>query len=81
MLDMPRQSRAKLVSPKMEPETKQVLETLEEPSVPEQKEESILTEVDNEIECPRCDDIMELSSSFDKLVYTCENCSIILRCV
>jgi hypothetical protein len=35
----------------MEPEN-QALETLEESSPPEQKEEPVLTELDNEIECP-----------------------------
>ena len=39
------------------------------------------SELDIEIECPRCADIMILSSGFDKLVYSCENCSFLLRCV
>jgi hypothetical protein len=30
--------------------------------------------IDNEIECPRCHGYMELQSSIDKLVYSCENC-------
>ena len=57
----------------MEPET-QVLEVIEE-SLQEQKEESVLSELDMEIECPRCNDIMELQSNFDELVYTCESCN------
>ena len=61
---MPRQSRTKLVPPKTEPE-KQALETLEEAIPPEQKEQPVLTELDNEIECPRCHEFMELHSSFD----------------
>ena len=65
---MSRQSRTKLVPPKTEPEN-QVLETIEESSLPEQKEEPVLTELDMEIECPRCNEIMELHSKFDKLVY------------
>jgi hypothetical protein len=60
---LPRQSRAKLVPPKTEPE-KQALETLEA-SLPEQKEQSVLTELDNKIECPRCKETMELQSNFD----------------
>ena len=80
MLDMPRQSRTKLVPLKTEPE-KQVLDTLEEVSLPEQEKEPILTELDNEIECPRCHEFMELQSSFDKLVYSCGNCSFLLKCV
>jgi Zn finger protein HypA/HybF involved in hydrogenase expression len=79
-VDVPRQSRAKLVLPKTEPE-KQALETLKEASLSEQKEEPVLTELDNEIECPRCHEFMELQSSFDKLMYTCEYCSFLLKCV
>jgi hypothetical protein len=77
---MPRQSRAKLVPPKTEPE-KRALEILEEASLPEQKEQTVLTELDNEIECPRCNETMELCSNFDRLLYSCESCSFLLRCV
>jgi uncharacterized protein (DUF983 family) len=77
---MSRQSRTKLVPPKIEPET-QVLEVIEESSPQEQKEEPVLPELDMEIECPRCNDIMELHSNFDKLVYMCESCSFLLGCV
>jgi hypothetical protein len=77
---MPRQSRAKLLPPKMEPEN-QALETFEEASLPEQKEQSVLTELDNEIECPRCNETMELCSNFDRLLYSCESCSFLLKCV
>jgi hypothetical protein len=77
---MPRQSRAKLVPPKTEPE-KQALETLEETNLPEQKEQPVLTELDNEIECPRCNETMELQSNFDKLMYSCDSCSFLLKCV
>lgn len=77
---MSKHSRTKLVPPKAEPE-KQALETLEEPSVLEQKEEPVLTELDNEIECPRCHEYMQLHSSFDKLMYSCDNCSFLLKCV
>ena len=34
-----------------------------------QIKEPVLTELDNEIECPRCHEVMELQSSFDKLMY------------
>ena len=63
-----------------EPEINRVLETMEV-SVPEQKEEPELPELDMEIECPRCNDIVNLSLNFDRLVYTCENCSFLLKCV
>ena len=78
---MSKHGRTKLVPPKTEPEKIQALKTIEESNVPEQKEEPVITELDNEIECPRCNDIMELCSSFDKLVYSCESCSFILKCV
>jgi hypothetical protein len=77
---MSRHSRTKLVAPKMEPEN-QAVEIPEESGVPEQKEEPAITELDNEIECPRCSDLMELCSSFDKLVYSCDSCSFLLKCV
>ena len=77
---MPRQSRAKLVPPKTEPE-KQALEILEEANSTEQKEQPVLTELDIEIECPRCNETMELHSSFDKIMYTCDSCSFLLKCV
>jgi hypothetical protein len=80
MLNMPKQSRTRLVPPKTEREV-QSLETLEESNLLEQEEEPVLTELDNEIECPRCHEIMQLRSSFDKLVYSCESCSFLLRCV
>ena len=77
---MSRYGRTKLVPLKTEPKN-QVLETLEEPNPAEQKEEPELTELDTEIQCPRCNEIMELHSNFDKLVYAYENCSFLLRCV
>ena len=46
---------------KTEPEN-QVLETIEESNPPEQKEEPELTELDTEIQCPRCNQIMEFHS-------------------
>jgi phage FluMu protein Com len=77
---MTRHGRTKLVPPKQEPKN-QALETLEESNPAELKEESVLTELDNEIECPRCNEIMELNSKFDALVYFCDSCSFLLKCV
>ena len=75
---MPRPSGTKLVP--LHPEAKnQVLEPIEESSLPEQKEDFVLPELDMEIECPRCNEIMELCSSFNELVYSCESCSFLLR--
>jgi hypothetical protein len=77
---MTRHGRTKLVPPKPEPKN-HALETLQEPSVPELREEEVLTELDMEMECPRCHEIMDLQSSFDKLMYSCEGCSFLLKCV
>ena len=77
---MPRQSRTKLVPPKTEPEN-QALQILEESSVPKQREEPMLSELDMEIQCPKCNETMELCSSFDKLAYSCEYCHFSLECV
>ena len=57
---MPKHSRTKLVPPKTKPEH-QFLETIEESSLPEQKEEPV-TVLDNEIECPPMTDAMRLWS-------------------
>ena len=77
---MSRHNSTKLVPPKLEPKN-QELEPVNEFGLQEQQEESVPIELNNEIECPRCNDIMELCSSFDKLVYNCESCSFLLKCV
>lgn len=76
---MPIHSRTRLAPLKTEPEN-QDLETIEESSL-EQKDEPVLTELDLEVECPRCHEFMELHSNFDELVYSCESCNILLECV
>lgn len=76
---MSKHSRTKLVPPKTKPEH-QFLETIEESSLPEQKEEPV-TVLDNEIECPRCNEIMELYSRFYELAYSCDSCSFLLKCI
>jgi hypothetical protein len=35
-------------------------------------------EIETEIDCPRCYDIMTLSYDFDKLCYFCEECNLSL---
>jgi len=60
---------------------KQILETKEEPRLEQQEENPMLSELDTEIECPRCNEIIELHSKFDELVYLCDNCSFLLKCV
>jgi len=37
---------------------------------------SIMDNLENEIECPRCHDIMTLCSHFDYLYYICEECHL-----
>jgi ribosomal protein S27AE len=36
-------------------------------------------EIEHEIECPRCHDIMMLSSEFDRLCYVCGVCNLSLQ--
>jgi hypothetical protein len=45
------------------------LQTEKEPTIPD---------IEQEIECPRCNDIMALSSDFDRLYYFCEECNLSL---
>jgi phage FluMu protein Com len=79
---MSKHGRTKLVPQSTSPPKKQSLQVIEESNPPEQKEEEpVSTELDMEIQCPRCNEIMELCSSFDKLVYSCESCSFLLKCV
>jgi hypothetical protein len=41
-------------------------------------EDAVLPNMRQEIECPRCSDIMTLSSDFDKLLYFCKECELSL---
>jgi hypothetical protein len=43
-----------------------------------ENEDQITKNIDQEIECPRCYDIMTLSSDFDKLGYICQECDLLL---
>jgi phage FluMu protein Com len=58
----------------------QTLESLEEVSHQNQTEQP-KSELDIEMECPRCNEVMELHSNFDELLYSCESCSFLLKCV
>ena len=44
-----------------------------------QKPETLISQLDIEIECPRCNEILELYSDFDRLYYFCESCSLHLK--
>ena len=78
MSSMTKYTRAELVLLEVRQE-EQSLETMGV-NQPEQSELP-MSELDIEVQCPRCNDIMELCSSFDKLMYSCESCNFLLRCV
>ena len=42
------------------------------------QEKPVREDIENEIECPRCYDMMTLCSDFDNLYYLCENCEFCL---
>jgi hypothetical protein len=41
--------------------------------------ETLISQLDIEIECPRCREIIDLCSDFDRLYYFCESCTLRLR--
>jgi len=43
-----------------------------------QREKKTLQDLEQEIECPRCYDIMSLSSDFNGLCYFCQECNLSL---
>jgi len=43
-----------------------------------EEQESPVSFLEEEIECPRCHDSMMLCSDFDNLYYTCEECDFCL---
>jgi hypothetical protein len=56
-----------LVSPEIELDLQEV-----------EEEDKTTNDIEQEIECPRCHDIMTLSSDFDKLLYVCQECDLLL---
>jgi uncharacterized protein (DUF983 family) len=42
------------------------------------EEDQTIKDIEQEIECPRCYDVMALSSEFDKLLYFCQECGLSL---
>ena len=44
----------------------------------EENSDERLKNIEQEIECPRCNDIMTLTSDFDTLGYVCQECDLLL---
>ena len=58
-----------LLSPEIELETQEVEEG---------EEDKTFKDIEQELECPRCYDVMTLSSNFDSLGYVCQDCDFLL---
>ena len=43
-----------------------------------EEEDRLMKNMQQEIECPRCSEVMTLSSDFDKLLYFCQECELSL---
>jgi transcription elongation factor Elf1 len=43
-----------------------------------EEEHRTAKDLEQEIECPRCYDVMVLSSDFDRLLYFCQECGLSL---
>ena len=44
----------------------------------EEEEDALMKNMQQEIECPRCSEVMTLFSDFDKLLYFCQECELAL---
>jgi hypothetical protein len=44
----------------------------------DEKNDDKVKEMEQEIECPRCADMMTLFSEFDRLGYVCQECDLLL---
>ena len=44
----------------------------------EEQENQMFKDIKQEIECPRCYDMMALTSDFDRLCYLCQECNLSL---
>ena len=67
-----RSNKTRLIA-KVEEGAKLQKESITEPK--DEKNKNIA--VDQEIECPRCHDVMTLCSDFDRLTYVCEECDFL----
>ena len=61
-----------LLSPELE------LDLQEEEKEQDESNDQTMKSMEQEIECPRCSDIMLLSSDFDRLLYICQECHLSL---
>lgn len=43
-----------------------------------EEQNQMFRDIEQEIECPRCNDTMTLSSDFDRLCYFCQECNLSL---
>jgi hypothetical protein len=57
-----------LVSPEVELEVQEV-----------EEEDKTIKDIEQEIECPRCYDVMTLSSNFDRLGYVCQDFLLFMK--
>ena len=62
----------KLLSPELK------LDLQEEEKEQDENNDQIIKSMEQEIECPRCSDIMILTSDFDRLLYLCQECDLSL---
>jgi hypothetical protein len=75
---MSKNARTRLASKSRD--NNQILKTPEEFSLPSPRiEDTLEDQLDGEIECPRCRDVMELFSKFDYLSYYCGSCRLELN--
>ena len=63
----------KLLSPELELDLQE-----EEEKEQDESDDQIIKSMEQEIECPRCSDIMTLTSDFDRLLYLCQECDLSL---
>ena len=67
MVNPNKQMSTELVSPEIELKAQEV-----------EEEYKTTKDMEQEIDCPRCYDVMALSSDFDKLLYFCQECGLSL---
>ena len=65
----------KLQSPEVDEDLQKEEEDENEDQITKSREQD---QWQDQIECPRCSDIMTLSADFDKLGYICQECDLLL---